>query len=694
MDTRIRTIPQDLDMAPRVNNPFDITKAVDFTDKQILDLWVDLTDGSGFSLLVKPTSPMPMIIEGGKGSGKTHLMRYLTLTSQLLRSNNNVEALLNEDGYIGIYVRFSGLNASRFRGKGHSPEVWSDVFAYYSELWFGQLLLKSVHCLADLSPKLDRDLNEIGGTLVALLTKQPVKEVVTLKDFLSMLEREQREVDNAINNCALSQSLNVSITMNRGALIFNGCEAIASASSLLRDIVFVFLLDEYENLEVAQQTYVNTLIREKRPPANFKVGTRSYGIRTYSTLSSGESLVEGSEFSLLRLDEQLRAKRKPYENFCRQMICRRLNDAAVMSPSDVPVFAPKDLGNFFWFPDSDYYLRSQTQFVIDKYKNRERPYFGNLRRQLSSYAPREGRKRQYAVRMDEIISNLEASEFPLVEKVHLLLFYRGWARGEPLLEWSRKIRSLYDSFCKDQDDDSSYRKVLEKFKGDLFAQLLRQCDQKQRYVGWKNFVAMSAGLPRNLLVLLKHIHAWAEFEGEKPFAVAPISKDTQTRGVMDAARWFFENARIPGEIGQRARAGVERLAELFRAVRFADKPSECSLVTFSVNLGEVDSIAKESILICEKWSLLIRVPLGQKDKNSSRVDAKYQLSPMLAPLWELPVARRGAIALSPQEAHAIFGEESPDLFKRVLRYRLAPMNAPFDKEVFTEDQVEIGFDEN
>ena len=137
-------------MNSKTPNPFNVTKAVDFSDKQILDFWVDLPDGSGILSLVQPTSPMPMIIEGGKGSGKTHLMRYLTLTNQLLRFNNNVTSTFEEDGYIGIYVRFSALNASRFKGKNQSAEIWSDIFAYYSELWLGQLLLESVDRLAKL----------------------------------------------------------------------------------------------------------------------------------------------------------------------------------------------------------------------------------------------------------------------------------------------------------------------------------------------------------------------------------------------------------------------------------------------------------------------------------------------------------------------------------------------------------------
>ena len=55
-----------------ISNPFDITKAVDYTDDEIYKYWVDLGDeNQGFEKLIKPDSLMPMIIVGSKGSGKT-----------------------------------------------------------------------------------------------------------------------------------------------------------------------------------------------------------------------------------------------------------------------------------------------------------------------------------------------------------------------------------------------------------------------------------------------------------------------------------------------------------------------------------------------------------------------------------------------------------------------------------------------
>jgi hypothetical protein len=83
LDANIQAISEKLwmirQMDEPIDNPFSVTRAADFTDEQIDQYWVDLADGGGgFLELIKPRSAMPMLILGGKGSGKTHIMRYLS----------------------------------------------------------------------------------------------------------------------------------------------------------------------------------------------------------------------------------------------------------------------------------------------------------------------------------------------------------------------------------------------------------------------------------------------------------------------------------------------------------------------------------------------------------------------------------------------------------------------------------------
>jgi hypothetical protein len=80
--------------------------------------------------------------------------------------------------------------------------------------------------------------------------------------------------------------------------------------------------------------------------------------------------------------------------------------------------------------------------------------------------------------------------------------------------------------------------------------------------------------------------------------------------------------------------------------------------------------------IAEKWSLLIDVG-SQRDRNTDRIDRKYQLNRVLAPRWDLAIYRRGVLALTPSEIDAIFDPAHAEAFDGLCNARVARMSAPF-----------------
>ncbi|MFZ1977133.1 MAG: hypothetical protein WAV76_04190, partial [Bacteroidota bacterium] len=117
-----------------IKNPFDVTRAVEFSDDQINSLWVDiLFSRNNFLDVIKPSSPTPMIILGGKGSGKTHLMRYMSYPLQKIRHSENVLSGIASEGYLGIFFWCTGMQTDRFKGKGQLDEVWRTIFSYFLE---------------------------------------------------------------------------------------------------------------------------------------------------------------------------------------------------------------------------------------------------------------------------------------------------------------------------------------------------------------------------------------------------------------------------------------------------------------------------------------------------------------------------------------------------------------------------------
>ena len=658
-------------------NPFNITKAVDFSDQEINDYWVDISSGSGFSGMAKPTSPMPMLILGGKGSGKTHLMRYFSYPLQRIRHGQDILGGIKKDRYIGVYLRCSSLNSLRFREKGQKEEVWEEIFAYYMELWLSQLMLSTLLSAIGGTSELHSQESAIVEELAALIHLPQRRSLMTLSGLSELLREIQQALDSAVNNSAITRTLPVEIAVTRGDLVFGIPRVMEANVPSLRGCLFLYLMDEFENLSEVQQKYVNTLLRDRKSPSSFKIGARMYGIRTLATYSVDEENKEGSEFEVLHLDAILR-ENKHYEEFAKRLIAKRLAEFnRIRSTSAVLDANAKDLAECFEEPEKSKFSLSETAYVIQKYYGRERPYFKNLREHLErGLRAKVTPGLQQSADVERVLQLLQCPEYPLLEKANIFFFYKDWRSKRQLLEAAHKIASECNLHLAGTGQAYRYQEGLLHWKADLLAQLYRETDQSQRYLGLSTFIEISSGLPRNLLIMLKHIFAWATFNGERPFQGSPISIRSQQAGVLEASEWFYQDAKMIGRDGQLVMDGINRLGTLFRGIRFSEKPSECSCSSFSVDVSKPSETARRVLDLAEKWSLLIGVG-GQPDRNTDRIDRKYQLNPMLAPRWDLAIYRRGVLALRPEEINAIFDPQHVAEFENLAGARVARMRAPF-----------------
>jgi hypothetical protein len=655
---------------PVTTNPFNITRAADFTDQQIDDYWVDLAaDGNGFIEMAKPTSEMPMLILGGKGSGKTHLMRYFSYQLQKIRHQGSFLDGIQKEGFIGIYFRCGGLNSSRFGGKGISDETWADVFSYYMELWLAELVLSLVSELFEQISNFRDCEAQVCSEIIKLFDEAKFERASTIKELVAILKGLQKQVNHAVNNSSISRKIDLEILVTPGRLTFGVPQAVASHIVALSTVQFLYLIDEFENLTEPQQKYINTLYRERESPCSFKIGARHGGIKTYRTLSANEENKKNSEYEVVYLDDYFR-KLPSYPEFAKNLCVRRLVEAGYR--------ADEMEGFFETFPESRL-AEDLLRHALGSRPSLERPYFKKLREDLVA-----GSKKNIAsgVRNEDdanqIIENLSFPDHPLLEKVNSFLLYRDWNKRKDLRLASETIKKECDDYIKSDRSKNRVRLALKYFKSDLIAQVLRESKQRHFYLGFHTFVAMSDGLPRYLLVLLKHIHQWAVFNDERPFTYGSIiSKESQWRGVKEGSDFFYsDNLRMKGETGTVVRAGIDRLSELFRDIRFSDKPSECSLCTFSVDESRITDQARKLIKNARDWSLLVDIESGQKDRNTMRVDAKYQINRMLAPRWDLPIFRRGAIGLTPDEVNSIFDPDFSNNFEKTKNDRIDRMTAP------------------
>lgn len=640
-------------------NPFNITKAVDYSDEEINEFWVDIPGDSGFTDIIKPTSPMPMIILGGKGSGKTHIMRYFSYNLQKLRHNTQGLETVKSDGYVGVYMRCSGLNSNRFSGKNQSQDLWNSVFSYYMELWLAQLLLTTIVELFGQNEEESNDeklyhaINELFDEINA-----KVDEEKNLNSIINRLKQLQKEVDYEVNNCAITGQpiTSIRISVTSGKLVFGIPQLLSKLIPELSEIKFIYLLDEYENLTSNQQMYVNTLIREKEDPATFRIGSRLYGMKTYLTFSAQEEIKVGSEYESYNIDGFFRDREDDYKQFVINICLKRLNT------NGFSVTSQSELESYFRVP-------SFEENIQHKISNKV--YFNRLTRKLQQAKIKD---------VDTIISNLTFEQSVLLERTNVFLFYRIWKKGKAkLLDSAAEIHKECILYFENREGKNltQHHKVLDKYKNDIIDQVYRELSLPVVYLGLPTYIKMSCGIPRHLLIILKHIYRWSVFNGENPFVNGNmLSTNSQMRGLNEATSWFLNDARIPGREGKDVQLSIHRLGTLLQALRFSDLPPECSISSFAIKTSVAHEKINAIIDYMKRYSYLIEVN-SRRDKNSNRKDTTYQINGLLAPEWELSINRRGIVSFSEIEMKAIFEPNDESEFKSFLNTKAGSYNAPF-----------------
>lgn len=664
-------------------NPFSLVRASDITDAQINSLWVELGPAI-INTVMEPTATLSKYILGGKGTGKTHLLRYHSYQVARLRNPSlSGVASARKMGYLAVFLRAAGLDAARFETPGEPQKKWQTLFGIYLELRLAELLLDALSEVKRTSPDEQFDDSSFIYVLHESTSNKDMLSCKTIEELKSWLESERRSIDQAVNNFAFSGSLDIHIPFGPGTLCLSMKKAMCAWNDAFKDIPLIYMLDEVENLSLSQQIVVNEFIRYSEGHATFRVSGRLYAIKTTATIG-GEENREGTEFKTVRLDDML-TKNMKYRDFARQFVHKRLGFGNRSTRSNMqfePRFCLQTIDS------SEFYENTFPSIGVDQ---QDRDFVKNFEELLSS------KESSFESHVASEIANLLTTGHPLIlQRLNILLFCKKLKSKEQPLELAIDIaRQASEFVAREGNSKSVYANAYSHYKWDLFSQICRESKKLLGvpYAGFDTFISMSCGNPRNLLIVLGRVYELTAFREIDFINGPPISIALQTTAAVEAARFMFDRDSNYGTSSDTARRAVERLASLLRTARFALKIPEVSPLAVSFSNADLTEGSRTSLDLALNYSFLFEVDEGRPDRNSARVNRKIQLNPMLSPRWELPIGRRGDISLGSDLVNAIFDGEKSATFELLLRGLAIKWNNPFSSTPALTRQTDLFADD-
>ncbi len=428
------------------------------------------------------TTARPCFLIGGRGTGKTTVLRGLSYEGQ--RALAGPDAPLSSWKYFGFYYRVNTNRIAAFQGAELPPEGWIRAFSHFVNLGLCEEVTRFLQWLQPLAGQLTPPSTEALGLVGEALHLGVVDSI----DAIAAATKKARvRFEAYINNVADGAPPPLSLLGQPVDLL---CEAL-KATPFFQDKLLFFLVDEYENLADYQQQIFNTLIKHSGTLYTFKVGIKDLGLRRKTTLNEHEQLISPADYERIEITARLRDT--TFSSFARTICNDRLQRIAATSQQ---------------VPDILETLPGMTEAEEAIALGIE----GHLR---------ELRAELRAETSDEELRELDAMA-PL--EAYLVMFWsrsQGRRLGEVLREalanrgaWTRRLQN--------------YQHAL------LFTLRRRKRGIHKYYCGWDVFTRLASGNIRYLLhlvseSLLCHVERGREL-------ASPVSFDDQTLAAQEVGR--------------------------------------------------------------------------------------------------------------------------------------------------------------
>lgn len=288
-------------------------------------------------------SPKPTFIEGGRGSGKTMVLKSLEASIAPLRMAHKTFKTTKLP-YFGVYFRATRDTFATFEnGNRGGSRDYATQGMFYDELILklAQSIIDELfNCIANRTIRVGRTRERVLCTAFCeALRLNGTEKALDLETVKKLLSQQVSLILDYVRAKSRSESAKYNVKSLTKDNLIRLCRKIKRNLPELQNRYICFLIDEHENLRELQKIVLNTLIKWHHAETfTFKIATKKTGFSTAQTLE-GQELEEGPDYSVVDLDFHVGDKstseeRNRYERYLRK-ICSNIMKKEGFSLKDI-----------------------------------------------------------------------------------------------------------------------------------------------------------------------------------------------------------------------------------------------------------------------------------------------------------------------------------------------------------------------
>ena len=639
-------------MSTQIATAFSKTRAEELG----YDVWQHFVIPPFYNQLDLTTARKPRVIVGGRGCGKTILLRYLSHQSMFSPARPAVpqEALL----HIGLYWRADTQFASAMTKRNIEAETWHDAFNHMAALVLGMEVLRSLRSIAAsnctaLTPDdvahLDFPrLNAFDNSLPAGFDELYLRLEEALWTFEAWVSDPRKHDQPPF------------LPGRQFVLALIG--EIKTKLKSLSEAVFFVHIDEYENLSAYQQELINTWLKHSEAPLIFNLAVKRNGLETKRTVGP-ESLSDIHDYRIHDLETYFLAQEFPV--MAAEILFLEAHLAGLQSPID-----PEQLRN------PDRVAERRTPAYTGALLEKARGLFPELSQLelakgvLSDAALRKKLQDRIAralktTRSDKPVASFIRDELPQASIVTPALLSRPRMSAEQVLAELDKL---------EQGEANKFTGPTAWIHNNFIGCLLNLYEPHSRvcpfYAGFDTFCQLSRGNLRHFLELCHKSITRGNSQGIE-FG-EPLPATDQAEAARQASTTFLREVRTFGHRGMQLHTFVARLGSLFALAHQRSTQSESEQSHFSVGTGVAVLTDDDFRFLSEavKWSVLFEEKATKLKSEFEPDNIDYVLNPIYAPFFNISFRKKRKLELTTDEAICLIRgsyDDVRDLLRRFSR---------------------------